>query len=135
MGMDARFTIWAGIKLDDDDGNGDKLREIAAKAPPDIFEPPEGPEDEYEFPELTWDAYTGKAPGLDGLKLEVITIGDERVGFGTCAFHAHWDDGATPLDPAELLVRARGARLRMQSLFAEWGVDIEVGVYCACDYS
>lgn len=133
MGMDASFTIWAGITFDE--GEYGKLREIVAAAPPGVFQPPDDPEDEYERPELEWDAYRGKAPGAEGLQLETYDVAEGTVGFGARIFHTDWDYGAQELNLLDLAGKAAEVSARLREVLAEWGVEVDVRVYGACDYS
>lgn len=122
MGMDAKVSIWVGLDIQSLDDFDDE--DFLSRLPDPIKD--DGC--------LHWDDKV-ITKALDGLCVEWVSCGDERVAFGVVVFKHNWNNGVQPFNLLEVQEKINETSSKLTQRFIEWGIAYPIGVFVQTDYS
>lgn len=121
MGMDAKVSIWVGIRSEDCDI--DEFIERVPKAW--LGENSDG---------FILGNEIDKAKQQFGCVPNIIHCSDELAGFGVEIFTHDWDYGSVLFDIANISERIKEATVNLKKLFSEANIQEGIDVWCQTDW-
>lgn len=107
MGMDAKFFIWAGIKIKDED----QLDNVLEILPKDCLDEDGQLNSECEF--------------------TIFNCSDQVCGFGIGLFYHDWDYDVVAFDAQEILNNSEHELAKVKAVL---GDGFEYGIWCQSDF-
>jgi hypothetical protein len=122
MGMDAKATIWVGVREEDCD-----IYSLMLKLPSDLLD---------ENGDFFWLEHDiDRIVSVHGCNPVEIKCNNEICGFGVEVFTHDWDSGPQKFDSDEVRGKIAEAKLKLREFFDKCGIEDPVDVWCQTDWS